>query len=54
MHISISSFIIYGLGNSIYVSMAFTMKAEMSPFIDENTVYNDLGKFDIFSITIAL
>lgn len=47
MHISIPPFIIYGLGNSIYASMAFTMKAEMSPFVDENTVYNDLGKFDI-------
>ncbi len=47
MHISIPPFIIYGLGNSIYASMAFTMKAEMNPFIDENTVYNDLGKFDI-------
>lgn len=47
MHISIPPFIIYGLGNSIYASMAFTMKAEMNPFVDENTVYNDLGKFDI-------
>lgn len=47
MHISIPPFIMYGLGNSIYASMAFTMKAEMSPFVDENTVYNDLGKFDI-------
>lgn len=47
MHISVPPFIIYGLGNSIYASMAFTMKAEMSPFVDENTVYNDLGKFDI-------
>ena len=47
MHISIPPFIIYGLGNSIYASMAFTMKAEMNPFVDEYTVYNDLGKFDI-------
>ena len=47
MHISIPPFIIYGLGNSIYASLAFTMKAEMNPFVDENTVYNDLGKFDI-------
>lgn len=47
MHISVPPFIIYGLGNSIYASMAFTMKAEMNPFVDENTVYNDLGKFDI-------
>ncbi len=47
MHISVPPFIIYGLGNSIYGSMAFTMKAEMSPFVEENTVYNDLGKFDL-------
>jgi acyl-coenzyme A synthetase/AMP-(fatty) acid ligase len=47
MHISIPPFIIYGLGNSIYSSLVFTMKAEMNPFVDENTVYNDLGKFDM-------
>ena len=47
MHVSVPPFIIYGLANSIYASMAFTMKAEMTPFVDENTVYNDLGKFDI-------
>ncbi|MDO5568666.1 MAG: class I adenylate-forming enzyme family protein [bacterium] len=47
MHISIPPFIIYGLGNSIYASMAFTMKAEMNPYVSENTVYDDLGKFDI-------
>ena len=47
MHVSVPPFIIYGLANSIYASMAFTMKAEMTPFVDENTVYNDLGKFDM-------
>lgn len=47
MHISIPPFIIYGLGNSIYGSLAFTMKAEMNPFVSDNTVYDDLGKFDI-------
>ena len=47
MHISVPPFIIYGLGNSIYGSLAFTMKAEMNPFVSENTVYDDLGKFDI-------
>ncbi len=47
MHVSIPPFIIYGLANSVYASMAFTMKAEMTPFVDESTVYNDLGKFDI-------
>lgn len=53
MHISIPPFIIYGLANSIYASMAFTMKAEMSPFVAENTVYDDLGKFDI-SLAVPL
>lgn len=47
MHISVPPFIIYGLGNSIYASMAFTMKGEMNPHVDENTVYNDLRKFDV-------
>ena len=47
MHISIPTFIIYGLGNSIYASLAFTMKAELNPYVEEYTVYNDLGKFDI-------
>lgn len=39
--------------NSAVQKMAFTMKAEMSPFVDENTVYNDLGKFDI-SLAVPL
>ncbi len=47
MHISIPPFIIYGLGNSIYGSLAFTMKAKMNPFVEENTIYSDLGEFDI-------
>ena len=47
MHISVPPFIIYGLANSIYASMVFTMKAEMNPFVEDYTVYNDLGKFDI-------
>ncbi len=47
MHISVPPFIIYGLGNSVYSSMAFTMKAEMNPYVDETIVYKDLGKFDI-------
>lgn len=47
MHISIPPFVIYGLGTSIYGSMAFTMKAEMNPFVADYTVYDDLGKFDL-------
>lgn len=47
MHVSVPPFIIYGLANSIYTTMVCTMKAEMNPLVDESTVYNDLGKFDI-------
>ena len=47
IYVAVPPFIIYGLANSIYCSMVFTMKAEMTPFVDESTVYNDLGKFDI-------
>lgn len=47
MHISVPPFIIYGLGNSFYASLAFTMKAELNPYICAESVYNDLGKFDI-------
>lgn len=47
MHISVPPFIIYGLGNSFYASLAFTMKAELNPYINAESVYNDLGKFDI-------
>lgn len=47
MHICVPPFIIYGLANSTYCSLAHTMKAEMTPFINDDIVYNDLGKFDI-------
>lgn len=47
MYVAIPPFIIYGLGNSIYASMAFTMNALMTPYVSDETVYNDLGKFDI-------
>ena len=47
MHIAIPPFIIYGLNNSIYASLAFGMKAQMTPFVSETTVFDDLGKFDI-------
>ena len=47
MHISVPPFIIYGLANSIYGSLAFTMKALMNPYVEDYTVCNDLGKFDI-------
>ncbi len=46
MHVAIPPFIIYGLNNSIYASMAFGMKAQMTPFVSETTIYDDLGKYD--------
>ncbi|MBR3833725.1 MAG: acyl--CoA ligase [Lachnospiraceae bacterium] len=46
MHVAIPPFIIYGLNNSIYAALAFGMKAEMTPFVSETTVYDDLGKYD--------
>ena len=47
LYVAVPPFIIYGLSNSIYSAMVFEMKAEMTPYIEENTVYNDLGKFDV-------
>ena len=47
LHVSVPPFIIYGLCNSIYTTMVMEMKAEMTPFVSEVTVYDDLGKFDI-------
>lgn len=46
IHVAIPPFIIYGLSNSIYAALAFSMKAEMTPYVSDNTVYDDLGKFD--------
>ncbi len=47
VYVAVPPFIIYGLCNTIYTSLALEMKAEMTPFVAENTVYDDLGKFDI-------
>ena len=47
MFVAVPPFIIYGLATSIYSSLAFGMKAEMCPFVDENIVYKNLGKFDV-------
>lgn len=47
MFVAVPPFIIYGLATSTYSSLAFGMKAEMCPFVDENIVYNNLGKFDV-------
>ena len=51
MHVSVPPFIIYGLNNSIYAALVFGMKAEMSPYVNESTVFDDLGKFDFACAT---
>ena len=46
MFVEIPPFIIYGLNNSIYAALAFGMKAEITPFVSETTVFDGLGKYD--------
>lgn len=50
---AIPPFVIYGLNNAIYVSLSFGLKCEMTPFVSEETLFNDLGKFDITLATCA-
>lgn len=47
MHNPVPPFIIYGLSNTIYVSLGFTMKCELHPQVEDSSVYDDLGKFEI-------
>lgn len=51
MHIAIPPFIIYGLNNSIYASLVFGMNAQLTPFVSDTTVYDDLGKYEIACAT---
>ena len=46
MHISVPPFIIYGLCNSTYAALAFSMTGVMTPYVRAEAVYDDLGKFD--------
>lgn len=46
MHIAIPPFIIYGLSNSVYASLAFSMTGVMTPYVSDETVYSDLGKYN--------
>ena len=46
MHVSVPPFIIYGLCNSTYAAMAFSMTAVMTPYVRAQAIYDDLGKFD--------
>lgn len=47
MHNSVPPFIIYGLDNTIYVCLAFGMNCLLHPQVEDTSVYEDLGKFDI-------
>ena len=47
VHNPVPPFIIYGLSNTIYVCMGFGMKCELHPGVEDSSVYDDLGKFDI-------
>ncbi|MDD4734451.1 MAG: class I adenylate-forming enzyme family protein [Bacilli bacterium] len=40
-------FVAYGLANSLFLSLAFGMKAELCPKFDPNVVFDNLGKFNL-------
>ncbi|MDD2494645.1 MAG: class I adenylate-forming enzyme family protein [Tissierellia bacterium] len=40
-------FVAYGLANSLFLSLAFGMNAELCPKFDPNVVFNNLGKFNL-------
>lgn len=46
MYVAVPPFIIYGLNNSVYADLAFGMKAEMTPYVSETTIFDGLGKYN--------
>ncbi|MDD4282662.1 MAG: class I adenylate-forming enzyme family protein [Bacilli bacterium] len=40
-------FVAYGLADSLFLALAFGMKAELSPKFDPNVVFNNMGKFNL-------
>lgn len=44
---TVPPWIAYGLVNSLYLALAFGMKVELSPKVDRDTVYEQLGNFDL-------
>ncbi len=50
LYVAIPPFIIYGLNNSIYLALVFSLKAEMTPFVSETTLFDDLGKYDFAAV----
>lgn len=47
MLITVPPFIIYGNNNSTYAALALGMEAVLSPFVEDNVVFDNLGKFDV-------
>ncbi len=50
MYTAIPPFIIYGLCGSIYVSLVFGLKAYLTPYVSETTLYDDLGKYEFGAV----
>lgn len=44
---TVPPWVAYGLINSIYLALAFGMKAELCPKVDKDVVFNNLGKFEL-------
>lgn len=45
--VTVPPFVAYGLVGSYFLALSLGMRAELCPKIDETTVYDNLGKFDI-------
>ncbi len=50
LYVAIPPFIIYGLCGSVYAALVFGLKAEMTPFVSETTLFDDLGKYDFAAV----
>ena len=50
MYTAIPPFIIYGLCGSIYASLVFGLKAYLTPYVSETTLYDDLGKYEFGAV----
>ena len=45
--VTVPTWIAYGLINSYYLALAFGMKAQLCPKVDRDTVFENLGNFDV-------
>lgn len=50
MYVAIPPFIIYGLCGSVYASLAFGLKAQLTPYVSETTAFDDLGKYEFGAV----